>query len=183
MRQEEQAKYEKMWTFDRYRVVAPGEKLVNKAISSMGMRYGSSVLDLGCGTGRAAQQFKDLGFFVIGVDFAANCLDDDIDIIFRQVCLWEPFDLPSDYGFCTDVMEHIPTDYVGDVLENIYLNVTEGCFFQIATRKDGMGRLIGQPLHLTVKSSDWWEKALKRHFPKVNVLEATPNNFIAVVEK
>lgn len=180
MKAQEQAKYEKIWSFSDYRKVSPGEILVENAISEMCMPEGASLVDFGCGTGRAAQYFKDLGFYVIGVDFASNCLDPDVDIIFRQKCIWEPMGLKSDYGFCTDVMEHIPPEYVDQTLSQISNTVRHHCYFQIACRKDGYGRLIGEPLHLTVRTAKWWENTLSEHFTSVRVCKADNSKIIAV---
>jgi hypothetical protein len=68
-------------------------------------------------------------------------------------------------------MEHIPPQRVDDVLANIRDCCRKGAFFQIATRKDVMGQLIGQPLHLTVQSADWWAETLSRHWQSVDVDE------------
>jgi hypothetical protein len=58
-------------------------------------------------------------------------------------------------------MEHIPPEDVDAVLTNI------GCaakrvFFAISTQDDVCGALIGEPLHLTVKSPFWWHSRLKK---------------------
>jgi SAM-dependent methyltransferase len=163
----ERTKYERMWEFPEYRKNAPGERLVDDAIKKMAMKSGT-VIDFGCGTGRAAQAFADKGFAVAAIDIAENCLDEGVDIPVFVQCLWEPIGLSGDYGFCTDVMEHIPPEKVDDVLENIACAV-DRCYFQIATFKDGMGRLIGDTLHLTVKPAGWWKDRLESHFDSVDV--------------
>ena len=172
MRQTEQAKYEKVWTHDRYRQNAPGEKRVAHAIKALGMPIGSSVIDFGCGTGRPAFALQKLGFTVIAVDHAANCLDTQVKgmLNFCQHCLWElPDDLTAEYGFCTDVMEHIPPDYVELTLASIRKAVG-AVYFQISTRPDGLGKpLIGEPLHLTVQNKDWWEEQLRLHWVDVDL--------------
>lgn len=179
MREQEQAKYEKIWKFPQYRKHAPGEFLVPEAVNKMGMEQGASVIDFGCGTGRAAQYFHNLGFYVIGVDFASNCLDPDTHFRFEQKCLWEPMNLNADYGFCTDVMEHIPPAFVDRTLDEIAKSVNKACYFQIATSRDGMGRLIGERLHLTVEQPQWWYNKLQEFFPDVLNIR-TNNKYIAV---
>jgi len=52
-------------------------------------------------------------------------------------------------------MEHIPQDDVETVISNIMASA-EKVFFQISTVPDAFGALIGQSLHLTVKSHEWW---------------------------
>lgn len=174
MKEQEQAKYEKIWEFDQYRKHSPGEALVEQAVNKMGMELGDSVIDFGCGTGRPAQYFHQLGFYVIGVDFAFNCRDPDTEFRFEQKCLWEPMDLNADYGFCTDVMEHIPPGFVDQTLAEISKSVNKACYFQIATSRDGMGKLIGEKLHLTVENTEWWSNKLQQHF--TSVLNVRCNN-------
>jgi len=177
--EEERQKYEKIWTFDQYRKVAPGETLVSLAIKSLGIKAGDSVIDFGCGTGRPTQQFKTLGIQVVGVDFASNCLDTSVCVPFVQACLWEPLGMLAKYGFCTDVMEHIPENKVDAVLENILDCTEEGVFFQIATRPDGCGRLIGKKLHLTIHDADWWKNKLGKYWATVNIGKSA-GSFVAV---
>lgn len=176
--EQERVKYKRMWKFDQYRKYAPGESLVADAIERLQMRDGGSVIDFGIGTGRAAQKFKEQGFFVIGIDIAENCLDDDVDIPLIVRPLWETSLRWAHYGFCTDVMEHIPTERVDDVLENISTSVGK-CYFQIATFPDALGKLIDDTLHLTIRDIDWWHEVLSRHFARVNT-KMQNHNVIAV---
>ena len=75
---------------------------------------------------------------------------------FVQWDLTNPIPMEADYGICTDVMEHIPTEDVFRVITNI-MESAHKVFFQISTIDDSMGELIEQPLHLTVKPHSWWE--------------------------
>jgi 2-polyprenyl-3-methyl-5-hydroxy-6-metoxy-1,4-benzoquinol methylase len=179
--QSEREKYERIWAHDAYRKGAPGERCVDEAIRRLRMEPGDTVIDFGCGTGRPAQALQAAGMNVMAVDFAANCLDPNVNLPFRQACLWDiPDDLIATYGFCTDVMEHIPTDRVNDVLNNIAHATTGGVYFQIATRPDRMGRLIGQTLHLTVRDADWWADRLRRFWPNVRA-DVARGGMVAVV--
>lgn len=174
----EQAKYEKVWTHAEYRQDAPGEKLVDDAIAKLGMQSGQSVIDFGCGTGRAANALQSRGLKVTAVDHAANCLDKGMQLDFIQASLWSPLELAADYGYCTDVMEHIPSEFVHSVLENIR-RCTQAAYFQIATRPDVMGKLVGEKLHLTVQGMDWWRDTLLTHWDDVEVSESN-GSFVAV---
>jgi hypothetical protein len=71
--------------------------------------------------------------------------------------LTQPITQSATYGFCTDVLEHIPTEDVDKVLDNC-LAACKHVFFQISTVDDVMGGMIGHPLHLTVKPYEWWLK-------------------------
>lgn len=167
--EKERRKYEKIWNLPRYRDYSPGEELVDIAIESLGMEPGT-LIDFGCGTGRAAKKFEDKGYSVIGVDLAQNCLDQDIAIPFYTACLWDLPAMWSDYGFCTDVMEHIPEEKVLSVFSAIRLRTEKGCFFQIHTAQDGFGAQIGEILHLTVKNGEWWKDQAELFWDDVKIL-------------
>ena len=170
LEQREREKYEKMWTFGAYRKDAPGESMVEHAIESLGMKQGDSVIDFGCGTGRASAKFKSLGYNVKSIDFAANCVDEGVDLDFIQACLWDLPDIRAEYGYCTDVMEHIPPEKVQDVISGIASRV-KAAYFNIATRDDALGALIGKKLHMTVMDAAHWESLLKLHWDDVMVIE------------
>ncbi len=166
--EEERAKYQAMWARLEYRRYSPGEDLVETAIEALGMKAGESVIDYGCGTGRAAKKFEHKGFIVRGVDFVAKALETDVP--FSAHCLWDLPAIDSDWAFCSDVMEHISTEMVGAVLAGIANRTTRGAFFQISTVPDGLGSLIGKVLHLTVRPAGWWANRLKRHWSEVRIL-------------
>lgn len=168
-RTEEQAKYERMWKRSEYRNVAPGEDAAQLFIAHANPPPGATVVDYGCGTGRGALV---VAMFtrakVVMVDFASNCLDDDVRgaiqhnpdrLSFIQHDLNKPLEIMSEYGFCTDVMEHLPPEEVDGVLKNI-LAQSKHCFLQISTTDDVMGSLIGERLHLTVRPYSWWLEKL-----------------------
>lgn len=159
----ERRKYCNMWAFSEYRKYSPGEDHVDQALAYM---KPGTLIDFGCGTGRPAQRFKNLGFDVTGIDHAYNCLDEDIDIKLVIANLWDLPDIEAEYGYCTDVMEHIPQDKVDDVIAGIS-NRVKTCFFAIHTDHDAMGSLIGETLHLTVQDADWWHDKLSVHFNNV----------------
>ena len=175
----ERTKYEKIWEFPKYRAHSPGEQLVKDAIN-IGMEPGQSVCDFGCGTGRAARLFIVAGFNVLGVDIADNCLDDDVSLIFMQACLWELPEFSVDWGFCTDVMEHIPPTKVEGVLTGIKLNTSRGVFFQIYTAPDHFGSKINDILHLTIEPKEWWEEKLSYYWPDVEILKFSKHRFTVV---
>lgn len=169
--QREREKYELMWTFPQYRECAPGESLVHLAVKTLGMQLGDSVIDFGCGTGRAAQKLESLGYGVTAIDFASNCFDPGIDVPFVNACLWDLPDMQADWGYCTDVMEHIPMEKVADVIKGVASRCSKGAFFNIATREDGLGRLIGKKLHMTVMPGEYWKALLSEYW--INVEQQT----------
>lgn len=152
----EQEKYVRMWQFDNYRTVSPGEECVDKFLTMF--RPKGKVIDFGCGTGRAGVKLSQAGCDVTLMDFTNNSRDPEAQSLpFIQHDLTQTVPIHADYGYCTDVMEHIEPDKVDIVLSNI-MAACDSCFFQISTIPDSMGALIGQDLHLSVHPLEWWEK-------------------------
>lgn len=152
----EQQKYQYMWQFDIYRQCSPGERVVDFFIETF--KPEGMVIDFGCGTGRAALRMREKGLNVFLIDFADNCRDEEAQSLpFIQWDLTSPIPQSAEYGFCTDVMEHIPPEDVEFVIKNI-MNAATHVFFQISTVDDDMGEAIGEPLHLTVKNHSWWKE-------------------------
>lgn len=179
-RSSEQAKYETMWAHAEYRAHAPGEGAASLFLGVARPRPGSTVIDFGAGTGRGALMLALLGNVRVEmVDFASNCLDEDVRnalttqahaLAFTQADLTQPIALRARYGFCTDVMEHIPTEDVDRVLRNI-LQSAQHVYFQISCVDDSCGKLIGETLHHTVRPPSWW-------LTKFHELECVVHHFV-----
>lgn len=162
--------YERMWENPEYRKVAPGEDVINLFLSQARPNHGDTVIDFGCGTGRGALLMALLkGVHVTMLDFAENCLDDEVrDMLvtqshalkFVRADLTKPLAVGAKYGYCTDVMEHIPPKDVDSALTNV-LKAAEKVFFAISTVPDHFGQTIGHPLHLTVQPYAWWMERLR----------------------
>jgi SAM-dependent methyltransferase len=169
IKRSERGKYEEIWKYDSYRQFSPGERLAADFLRQAKPYKGETVIDFGCGTGRGGLMMNALGGLKpIFVDFAFNALDTDIreagekdpdkwKFICHDLSKWPyPKELKdAKYGYCTDVMEHIPPEQVGLVLKNI-LRSARHVFFNIATEPDGFGALIGEQLHMTVQPFEWW---------------------------
>ncbi len=153
----ERDKYRRLWQHDEYRLASPGESCAERALALLGARAGESIADFGCGTGRASVVFRRHGLAVRAIDHAENCLDPGVELPLEIACLWDiPRGPATDYGFCADVMEHIPMPRVDAVLAGIAARVRRATYFRIATVPDACGKLIGEPLHLTVEPAEWW---------------------------
>lgn len=151
---DEQQKYEAMWSLPEYRKWSPGEGAVDAFFDMV--KPDGTVIDFGCGTGRAALKIQERGNDVIAIDFASNCLDHAArGLRFFSLNLSKPMPIKAPFGFCTDVMEHIPPDEVETVILNI-MDAAGTVFFQISTVPDSFGEVIGDPLHLSVHPHDWW---------------------------
>lgn len=167
----EQRKYERMWERAEYRAYAPGEAMAATFLRVAHPPEGASCIDFGAGTGRGAFLLALQGSLnVTMLDFAANCLDADIQAMlphqekmfrFRQHDLTKPVPVSAQFGYCTDVMEHIPTADVMQVLVNV-LQAAQHVFFQISCEDDSCGKLIGHTLHHTVQPFAWWLDKLNK---------------------
>lgn len=163
----EKEKYQKAWEHDEYRNFAPGEQSAVPFVIMAKPEKGASVTDFGAGTGRGSLILHRYGLDVTMLDIADNCLDERVRQVIGDrliVCnLWE--DIPADrteYGYCTDVMEHIPTNRVDEVLDQIF-SQADKVFFQISLVDDHFGKELGESLHLTVKPFSWWKAKLGKY--------------------
>lgn len=157
-------KYRRMWEFADYRKVSPGEDIAARFVEIAQITGRNHVVDFGCGTGRGSARIHSLtGCQILQIDFADNCRDAGMHFPFLRADLTNKytFDIAGDIGFCADVMEHIPTEDVKDVIHNI-MDTVDKCFFQISLTPDHMGALIGHPLHMTVKPCKWWADLFTR---------------------
>lgn len=160
----EAEKYRQMWAEPAYRLYSPGEELAADFVWICDVQPRHHVADLGCGTGRGGLEIlQRVGCTVALVDFAANCLDPVVRenlgprLDFTVADLAEEIPVRANYGFCVDVLEHIPPSQVDTVIRNC-LAAAPICFFQVSTVDDACGQLIGQKLHLSVHSADWWRQ-------------------------
>jgi uncharacterized Rossmann fold enzyme len=154
----EQEKYQTMWQFDLYRDTSPGEHMVDTFLELA--KPDSLIIDFGCGTGRACLAMSEKGHDVLAMDFASNCRDQEAMVLpFIEWDLTQPIPSRARYGFCTDVMEHIPPEDVKAVVKNI-MEAAENVFFQISTVDDIHGKLIGAPLHLSVYIHGIWKEII-----------------------
>lgn len=153
----EPEKYRKMWEFEQYRQIAPGEDCLPRFLEVAKPDPESRIIDFGCGTGRASVELAKQGFRPVLVDFVENSRDDEaMGLPFVKSDLRKlPDSLYSNWGYCTDVLEHIDTPDVGPVIESV-MSHCKTCFFQVSMIPDNCGQLIGQQLHLTVKPFEWW---------------------------
>lgn len=156
----EREKYVRMWSIPGYRRMSPGEDAARAFLDVV--QPDGLVIDFGAGTGRGALAIAKAGNPVVLVDFAANCRDNEaLHLPFVEHDLTEPLSLRAPYGYCTDVMEHIPPHQVDAVIRNIMATAAV-VYFQISTVPDRFGAVINQRLHLSVHPHAWWLATFER---------------------
>ncbi len=156
----ERAKYEKVWQMPAYHEgKRPGVVHTPMFAEIANPDPGDSVIDLGCGAGTGGDSLRNLGLSVTYLDLVRV---EGVGEPFIEQCLWHPLpsrNPPWKYGYCCDVMEHIPPEYSMLVLRNI-MDACESVFFSISFREDMFGKLVGEPLHLTIRPYTWWRDRL-----------------------
>ena len=189
LEQTEREKYEKIWTHKDYRANSPGEGLVPHFLKHVPFKEGDSLIDLGCGTGRAGVELWRAKLDVTLFDIAKDALDPGAKSLpFVQGCLWEGIPLKEsnhgifryDWFYCCDVMEHIPPEKVDRVLDNCAAIATKGGFFQIALFPS---EWHGEVLHLTVEKAGWWVEKLKARWAQVDITTPESGHVVAIVGK
>lgn len=158
----EREKYLRTWQDEGYRVRSPGLRHLAAALKWMAPTHGATITDWGSGSGQASDAMVDQGFDVRMIDIAANAYRGKNGPVIES-CLWElPDDMgATDYGFCADVLEHIPPERVDLVLDGIAKRTRTACYFQIALFRHDT---FAGPLHLSVFPVEWWRSRILQHF-------------------
>ncbi len=156
----ERSKYEKAWSLPDYSNNSPGEVYAEMFEDMASPQPGESLVDLGCGAGAGGKALTERwGLNVTYLDFVKV---DGVPEPFIEQALWVP--LPKrnpkwKYGYCCDVMEHIPPEYSMLVVRNI-MDACETAFFSIDFTKDNYGKFVGEPLHINIMPYTWWRDKL-----------------------
>lgn len=186
--QAEQSKYERMWAVPEYDKFSPGMENVDRFIEIVKPNDYETLIDIGCGAGRAGLRFQnEYGLRVWWMDITDAGLDPAVPReMFSKQEIWGQYLNGSrrcwDYGYCCDVMEHIPTEYTMLVLDRI-INACRVSYFQICLVPDQFGARIGEPLHLTVRPFTWWRDRLNTIGNVVDARDLLGNGLYVVERK
>jgi len=157
---QERARYAEIWSREEYRNAhSPGMDNVDRFLRVLEPPRGSRIIDVGCGRGHAGLALAERGMDVWYLDITDAALDHRIDRArFISAAIWDDWADAQcwDYGFCVDVLEHIPPEFVMLSVDRVVKACTVS-WLQICHLKDEFGpSLLGEPLHLTVHDHGWW---------------------------
>lgn len=177
--------YERLYELPQYRQTSPGQKVVIDFLQQAQPRPGAHVIDIGCGTGRAGLAMHTLGNLKVTLlDFASNAVDKEIleagEMDFIQHDITKKFPLVTEYGFCSDVLEHIAPELVNEVLNNALL-ACKHLYIQIATVDEIHQHAVGHPLHLTIRPYEWWLERFVERGCLIHYSKKTPTSCIFYV--
>ena len=112
-----------------------------------------SVLDYGCGKGLLKKLLLE--------KYGDNKLwINEYDIAFEQKLSRSP----SDLVVCSDVMEHVETEYTKAVLEDIEHHTQRYALFVISTKQSDKNLPDGRNAHINIKSTKDWAELLNQYF-------------------
>lgn len=185
----ERATYQSIWTsVEAYGEHAPGERCLPLFLQCIerpdcqhltldecqkSERHGNTVLDAGTGSGKGALALQGAGFDVYTCDVTPDGLTPEARMLpYHDACLWHdlsplarnvghPGRTKFDFVYCTDVLEHLPTQFTMLAIDQMLRVAKEGLFLSVALVPDSFGAWVGKPLHQTVQSYLWWRDSLK----------------------
>lgn len=161
----EREKYNEMWQVPAYATFSPGASYVDLFLDMAQPAPAASIVDLGCGTGRAGVALRERGYAVTLCDLTRTGLVEDArGLPFVTACMWNDLAQPvgfADWVYCCDVMEHVPTEYTMLAITRMLAIARKGVFLSICTEHDTWGTWIGQTLHQTVRPFTWWRDRLR----------------------
>jgi hypothetical protein len=170
LRQAEADLYAQMFTVEAYSTHSPGEVMLPVFLDMSQAAAPATILDAGCGSGKGALALGAKEFDVAMCDHTAEGLPDGLSQTFPFVktCLWDDLSHVAylakvqqptvfngetfEYGYCCDVLEHIPIPFTMLVVRRILDRVTRGAFFSVSLAPDHMGYWVGTRLHQSIPS-------------------------------
>ena len=169
LEESEREKYRRAYTRERYRSGSPHKRCLPRIQTEIAHYKPAKYANFGCGSGLLDRHLlqRTPGILVDHVSVLWDDVKNHKNLEkFIEGSLFGDFDhFRVPYAVSTDVMEHIPTEMVDKVLENI-ASRAEICFFQISMNHSGEKdeQKYGGHLHLTVERPDWWTKRLSNWY-------------------
>lgn len=156
-------KYEAIWSLPAYHEVSPGEKYA-AVFEEVVEDKSCAVIDIGCGAGAGGKALQELGYRDMTFLDLVRVSEDTTPFIHTPI--WRDWQVPKvgpgkrwDWGYCCDVLEHIPPEYSALSIHRIRENCSNA-FLSIGLTPDHFGKVIRDELHLNVKPFRWWKELL-----------------------
>jgi SAM-dependent methyltransferase len=168
----ETQKYADLWqAMPEYANHSPGVEALPLFLQMVGEDRGT-ILDAGTGSGKGALALDHAGFDVVCCDVtAAGLVPEARYFPFYITSLWHdlwpiargvghPGRTQFDYVYCTDVLEHLPTQFTMLAIDQMLRVARAGVFLGVSLVPDNFGIWMGESLHQTVQPFTWWRDAL-----------------------
>lgn len=160
----ERAKYEGVWSVSGYEDYSPGEHYAQtftdymRGITPVEKWYDQRVLDAGCGAGKAGDALEALSWHATSLDITKPPQHAK-KRKFIETSLWSRWSKGQkfDWIYSCDVMEHLPPEMVGLVLDR-FRSASPNAWLAIALVPDN--KVLTGDLHLTVRPFVWWRNFL-----------------------
>jgi 2-polyprenyl-3-methyl-5-hydroxy-6-metoxy-1,4-benzoquinol methylase len=135
----------------------------------------SSILDYGCGQGSLAATLRAQPWNGIRIS--------EYDPAIRGKDMMPEF---ADLVVCTDVLEHIEPDRLGNVLAHLKLLARKAVFAVISLKTSNKTLKDGRNAHLIVQPGAWWKDRLRKagftlHNPPTVVREGVGKEWVVVL--
>jgi len=159
--QREDKKYSGLWQYDYNE--ANWKRLAKKVAKVAREFENPSLIDFGFGLGNAMDFFENEGLRVAGTEISSYAVERQKEMG-RDVYHGSLDELPMfqddmfTIGFCNDVIEHVPEEYVRGSLEEMSRICSQYLFISVCPTPSHHKSLEGEGLHLTVRPESWWEQ-------------------------
>jgi 2-polyprenyl-3-methyl-5-hydroxy-6-metoxy-1,4-benzoquinol methylase len=165
----EDDKYSALWK-DDYRD-ANWKRLASIVLKKTASYDGHvSLLDFGFGSGRSIDFFESKGFNVCGVEISSYAVGvqlakgrDIYHASLDDLCMLG--DKQFDFGFCNDVLEHIPLHLIGRSLAEMVRVCSDALFLSVCPTPSHHLSKESENLHLTVRPEPWWANEFMKYGP------------------
>jgi ubiquinone/menaquinone biosynthesis C-methylase UbiE len=121
----------------------------------------AKIIDIGCGSGRDAKIFSNMGADVLGIDFCSNLIDianKSAPLSEFQVMDFETMNFPAasfDGAWSACSLGHSSKEAFPDVLKRIHLLLKENGYFYLALKK-GSGESLDKDLRYEGNFKKFW---------------------------
>ncbi len=151
-----------------------GETRAGRVLELMAVTDSHALLDYGCGQGTLVRMLCDR---TMGCKFAEY----DPGVSGKDALPIGTYDMVT----CTDVLEHIESDKLDNVLNHISSLATKCVYLIISTCKASLNLSDGRNAHLIVKPGSWWIKRIKKVFDgsAVSIDHSNDNEVAILIDK